>query len=265
MLTRDPDVAVNAMLARLGLLHDADRAWILMYDGTGTRFRNTHEWARGEVKPYVDELQFAPVSMILWLHRKLVRNEVVLVDDIDGMPRQARALRAEFKRQGNRSVLCVPLMFDGRLVGSIGYDAVREVRRWGEEVAGMLRVAGDLALLATRKHPPVSVHTGDITLRDGKNFITARSEDIRRIEAARDYTVVRLADGRSCVELRGLNAWESMLPSSGFVRVSRSLIVNLGRVKRVERGSAWAVTMDCGAVFPIGRAYRHLLRQHASY
>lgn len=265
----DTDSGINAMLAKLGVAHGADRAWIFLYDDSGTRFRNTHEWATGGVKTYVGELQYTPVSMILWLHRRLVRGETVLVDDIDGMPRQARALRAEFRRQGNRSVLCVPMRVSGKLVGCLGYDAVTRVRRWDPESVATLRFAGELALLAMRAKSPERSDENSVTaplrIRSGRTFVSVDPRDIRRIEAAGDYTVAHLADGRRLMELRGLNQWQAMLPASTFVRISRSLIVNLGRVRTLDRKAVWTLTLDCGSAFPVGRAYRHLVRQHAAF
>lgn len=268
LLRHAPDAAINTMLAVLGTAHRADRAWIFLYDATGTRFRNSHEWATGGIKGFVDELQYTPVSMILWLHRKLLAGESVLIDDIDGMPRQARALRAEFRRQGNKSVLCVPIFIGDRLAGCIGYDAVSAVRRWDGQVSVTLRLAGELALLAMRGAEAEPAEPGTesrLRLRDGQGFVAVTPSEILRIEAARDYTVAHLADGRRFVELRGLNQWEALLPAAEFARVSRSLIVNLSRVRTVARGATWSVTLDGGSAHPVGRAYRHLIRQHAGY
>ncbi len=47
--------------------------------------------------------------MIGWLHQRLVLGQAVMVNDIEALPRSAGALRAEFIRQNNKSVLSVPV------------------------------------------------------------------------------------------------------------------------------------------------------------
>src|SRR3546814_7783854 len=70
----------------------------------------------------------------------------VLVEDIRRMPRQARPLQAEFRRQGNTSVLSVPVFHRRRLAALIGFDATRERRSWREPAISLLREAGELYL-----------------------------------------------------------------------------------------------------------------------
>src|SRR3546814_13742075 len=68
----------------------------------------------------------------------------VLVEDIDRLPRQARALQAEFRRQGNKSVLSVPVFHRRRLAALIGFDATRERRSWQEPAISPLLDAGEV-------------------------------------------------------------------------------------------------------------------------
>src|SRR3546814_5300609 len=95
----------------------------------------------------------------------------VLVEDIDRLPRQARALQAEFRRQGNRSILSVPVFHRRRLAALIGFDATRERRRWEEPAISLLREVGELYLEFQHRHerpePALAAPRAVIFLSDG--------------------------------------------------------------------------------------------------
>ena len=66
-----------------------------------------------------------------------------------------------------------------------------------------------------------------------------RIRDIAFIRAAGNYTELHLASGPPLLVLRALSTWESQLAGAPFVRVHRSLLVNLDFVERIERGEGY--------------------------
>ena len=74
-----------------------------------------------------------------------------------------------------------------------------------------------------------------LRLDDRMGFV--KVADIVTIGADGDYSVVRLAGGRTHRARKSLREWAARLPESGFARVHRSTIVNLEFVERVEEWS----------------------------
>jgi two-component system, LytTR family, response regulator len=66
-----------------------------------------------------------------------------------------------------------------------------------------------------------------------------RIRDIVFIRAAGNYTEIHLARAPPLLVLRALSTWETQLASAPFVRVHRSLLVNLDFVERIERGEGY--------------------------
>jgi two-component system LytT family response regulator len=66
-----------------------------------------------------------------------------------------------------------------------------------------------------------------------------RIRDIAFIRAAGNYTELHVAAGPRLLVLRPLATWETQLASAPFVRVHRSLLVNLDFVERIERGEGY--------------------------
>lgn len=97
---------------------------------------------------------------------------------------------------------------------------------------------------------------------DRKTIIIIRSEGqnqlveisaIDCLEADKDYTLIHLTDGRQLSTLGTLSSLEQQLPADSFVRIQRSYVVNLNKVKSY---TAQSVTLQSGLSVPVGKIYR---------
>lgn len=64
-----------------------------------------------------------------------------------------------------------------------------------------------------------------------------RIREIAFIRAAGNYTELHSITGPPLLELRTLSTWETQLSGTSFVRVHRSLLINLDFIERIERGT----------------------------
>jgi two-component system LytT family response regulator len=69
-----------------------------------------------------------------------------------------------------------------------------------------------------------------------QHFEVVKVDTIEAIFAAGDYSEVHLSCGDHLLVLRSLIEWQKCLPEKLFVRVHRSVILNLDSIDRVE---AW--------------------------
>ncbi|QUS41823.1 GAF domain-containing protein [Tardiphaga alba] len=270
LLTQPLDAAIGESLQMIGTSAGADRAWMFEYDADHLRFRNTYEWSRGGAGSFVQDLQNVPVAIIAWLHQHLVAGQAVMINDIDALPRSAGPLRAEFLRQGNKSVLSVPMFHDGRLVACIGFDAVEMPRRWSGEIADLFSCA-DLIAAARYGRPQVDVVAGEASSTPDAMIYLRRANGVRGtplseivgLRSSKDYTEVWLVDGTMALDLRTLTQWLGLLPAGGFVRVHRTAVVNHQFVRDVERreSGAWQLRVhELKEHWPVSRSGRAELR-----
>ncbi len=270
LLKQPPDLAIVSILRFVGTQAGADRAWMFEYEPDHLRFRNTHEWSRGGVGSFVQDLQHVPVTMIGWLHQRLSAGQAVMVNDIEALPRSAGPLRAEFMRQNNKSVLSVPVFFESRLVACIGFDAVETPRRWTDEIADLFRCA-DLIAAARYGRPSVDVVGNMAQAASGALIYLRRANSVRGtslneivgLRSSKDYTEVWLTDGVMVLDPRPLTQWLGLIPPGWFVRIHRTAVVNHQFVRDVERrdSGAWQLRMhDLKDLWPVSRAGRAELR-----
>jgi DNA-binding LytR/AlgR family response regulator len=88
-----------------------------------------------------------------------------------------------------------------------------------------------------------------------------RTSNIVRLEAARNYTVFFMQDGRQLLTSHTLAYYEAMLPSC-FVRVHRSHYVNLYYVKSLGCRLRSCVLLNDGKEVPIARRRATELRKN---
>ena len=89
--------------------------------------------------------------------------------------------------------------------------------------------------------------------------------DIDWIEAA-DYNVRLHVGGATHVLRRSMSDLEGELDRSGFLRIHRTVIVNLERVRALELGAGgeYDVRLVDGTCLPVSRRYRRTVRARLS-
>lgn len=125
------------------------------------------------------------------------------------------------------------------------------------------RLAAALLRVCQGRKPAVPDTAGPLAanetlvLRDGARLRCVRLSDIAAVAADGHYTRVYLATEPAMLILRGISSWAAQLPEKEFLRVDRSLIVNLGRIRALNicsRDAAMLILESIGAPFPLGRA-----------
>ena len=88
-----------------------------------------------------------------------------------------------------------------------------------------------------------------------KKLIKIHFSEILYIEGLKDYVIIKKEVGR-VVALQTMKSLEAKLPSHLFLRVHRSYIVNIGRIKAVVGGSVEIVENNKPKHIPIGKNYK---------
>lgn len=85
--------------------------------------------------------------------------------------------------------------------------------------------------------------------------------DILYIEGMREYARIHLANGKSLMPFIRLHSLEEQLPSSRFMRVHRSYIVNLEKISTVEHSR---IIFDGKAYIPVSDQYKEVFQKFLS-
>lgn len=190
LAAEDIPSGIQKALADLGMFVDADRSYIFVYhDG---QMHNLYEWCADGISPQVERMQGVPIAAMQWSNDRIMRGDILNTPCVNALPPEAQAEKDEFLLQGSQSVLVVPMVRRGEVVGFIGFDAVKQQRDWPEEVVDLLRLAGGIiANVLDRRDAELQLRETNLTLERRVDERTQQLNYRRRVaEALRDGLAV---------------------------------------------------------------------------
>ncbi len=109
----------------------------------------THAAKRTEGTPTAGGINV--VSLFPWTSEMLLRGEVVRVRALEELPAEAAADREAYARMGVRSILTIPLFFEGSMSYSISIASREEERDWPQEYVPRLQLVGEILVNAIER------------------------------------------------------------------------------------------------------------------
>lgn len=139
------DDSINRALQRIGQHCGVDRAYVFMLRADNVTIDNTHEWCASGITAQKHNLQKIVVADELpWFWGHMTERRICHVPRVSELSAAASADRAHFERQNIKSLIVVPMECNDRFVGFIGFDAVRALRDWSEDVVRLLKLSADM-------------------------------------------------------------------------------------------------------------------------
>ncbi len=137
------DEGIDRALRAIGQFAGADRSYVFQSRPDGRTADNTHEWCADGVSPQIHKLKGIDFAEELpWLTERIRRQEAIHVPRVADLPEEAAAERAHLEAQGIRSLVCVPMVSGGKVMGLVGFDAVRQERQWDADTVVLLKLVG---------------------------------------------------------------------------------------------------------------------------
>ncbi|WP_209426515.1 PAS domain S-box protein [Pararhodobacter sp. SW119] len=133
------DPTIDHVLAQIGTLGDACRAYVFQCDGA--TWRNTSEWCAPGIAAFKDTMQAIPEADIAPIIDPIRSGRHMMIESVDALP--AHPLRDLLASQHIRSLLVVPLTRDGTFQGLLGFDRVRTQRAFTQTDIWALRTVAD--------------------------------------------------------------------------------------------------------------------------
>ena len=138
------DWSVQQVLASAGGFMKVDRAYVFAYDFKAGLMHNTHEWCASDIEPAIHTLQNIPCQPYQdsWVQQHQ-RGEMLVISRVENLPRKERLYQI-LSAQGIQSLITIPLMDGSECRGFIGFDAVREPKKWQDDEISLLKVVAEL-------------------------------------------------------------------------------------------------------------------------
>ncbi|MCD4783637.1 MAG: PAS domain S-box protein [Candidatus Eremiobacteraeota bacterium] len=138
------DSMINYSLEQMGKLSNADRAHLFFMRENQNIFVNTHEWCAEGLEPLIDNIQSLQINKFPWWINELKKGEIIHISDVSKMPDEARATKGILESLGIKSLLALPILIKGELIGFLGFDDTHKAERWKLEDITMLRITSEM-------------------------------------------------------------------------------------------------------------------------
>lgn len=136
----DIDAIIYRTLGSVGELFGVARAYVFRLSPDTDLMSNTHEWCSVGTSAQIGELQNVPTEGFPWWMTRMRAGRMIRLTSLDDLPAHATGEREILEPQGITSLLVLPMSFDGKLLGFVGFDHVRTTHAWTDTEVGMLRV-----------------------------------------------------------------------------------------------------------------------------
>ena len=98
-----------------------------------------------------------------------------------------------------------------------------------------------------------------LSLATMEGYLFLKIKDIIRCKAEGRYTTFHLIDGSKHITSRNIGEFESILRDFNFLRVHRSQIINLNKIKKYLKGRPPEVVMEDGTQVMVSNSQREVL------
>ena len=181
------DNVINTSLKEIGTFVDADRAYIFSYDLLNNTTSNTYEWCAERIAPEIENLQNIPIEYINdWINAHK-RREAFVIDNVQDLPDTGPSgLKAILEPQGIKSLITLPMHNSDRLMGFVGFDSVKKVKKYTQREEKLLFVYAEILVNINLRQ---KYETELLNQKERFQRIIS-SIDIGLIEVDKDFNIV---------------------------------------------------------------------------
>ncbi|MCP4133506.1 MAG: PAS domain S-box protein [bacterium] len=135
---------IDEALKLIGEFSKVDRCYIFQVYENGTKVDNTHEWCAEGAAPQVKNLKAINLDLSSWITQKLKRLEVIHIPSIEAIPQEREKVKQFFRNREVKSMITVPMVSRGLLIGFFGFDTVHSEKSWSEETITLLKIISEI-------------------------------------------------------------------------------------------------------------------------
>jgi PAS domain S-box-containing protein len=144
------DRGINRALKAIGEFAGVDRSYLFQFEvSTGTT--GSYEWCGHGIEQQQERRRNLTEREFAWVSEKLRQAETIRVNRVEDLPPEAAAERHELELAEVRSLICIPLIYGGSVVGCLGFESVHTEQDWSEDIVSLLKIAGDMFVNALER------------------------------------------------------------------------------------------------------------------
>ncbi|MBW4574424.1 MAG: PAS domain S-box protein [Aphanothece sp. CMT-3BRIN-NPC111] len=183
-IDQDVDTAINFTLEAIAHLIGVERSCIFEYSDDQSQFYITHEWCAAGIEPLPNPSRGTSTATFPWFNNQILSSQVIQVSRLAELPPEAEVERETFKNQSAQSLVAVPTIHSGKVVGFMGVDVVRFFKRWSQDDINLLKLVGELIAIGRARHKAeaalkIAKEAAEAANRAKSTFLANMSHELR--------------------------------------------------------------------------------------
>jgi PAS domain S-box-containing protein len=142
--SNDIDEGIVDALRTIGQATGIDRPWVALLSEDKKTLHFTHEWCAHRVVLRRSSLGPMSVDSIPWAMEQFRRRETVYIPRVADLPPEARVEKESLQAFDVQSVIMVPIVYGGSLMGIVSFDSVCTEKTWTKDDMALLRITGEI-------------------------------------------------------------------------------------------------------------------------
>lgn len=209
---------IQNSLKELAEFVGADRAYIFDYDLADNTTTNTYEWCSEGIIPEISVLKDMPLEELPYFFGKHKKGEELCINDVYDLTDDGPgSLRAGLEAQDIKSLISIPMMSSGKLIGFVGFDSMKQKHFYTDKEKNLLQVFSQMLVNITERKRSESF----LVLQEEKYRNIISNMNLGIIEVDKDENIIyanqsfSTISGYSIDELLSMNTTEFLFSSEG--------------------------------------------------
>ncbi|MEH1969162.1 PAS domain S-box protein [Nostoc sp.] len=184
-IDQDADTAINFTLQAIAEFMGAECSCIFEYHEPQQQFQMAHEWYDPTNRLLLNNT--ASSEPLPWFYNQILNGNPIQglqASRIADISPKARAETELTHRELIKSVVAVPMIYAGKVVGLLELDAVNKSKTWSQEEINLLQLVSELIAIGRSRHKAeealrIAKETAETANRSKSAFLANMSHELR--------------------------------------------------------------------------------------
>ena len=138
------DSKIKSMLHETAQFFEADRSFIIHFKDETQEAYFTYEWCDERFLTKLKKNHKLSYKTIPWLLNELKKNHAVNIAEVTDLPKEAESEKKTCMDINIKSFLWIPITYKNRMLGCLGFDAVKSKKTWDSNEIKVLQVIANI-------------------------------------------------------------------------------------------------------------------------
>jgi PAS domain S-box-containing protein len=222
------DTGINEALEKIGKFVGVDRSYIFLQHELN-KISNTHEWCAKEIEPQKDDLQNLDKENFKWITDQ-INTGLLDIPRISDIPKKAGTEKEVLESGNIKSLISVPIVISGSIIGFLGFDSVKKERTWSKDTQQLIKMTAEIFANALER-----TRSEEVLRESEEKYRLLFENSLEGISVTKEDTII--SANKALLDIYGYESFEEYAKVPLFDHLApESKEIAIKRLKDREKG-----------------------------